>query len=77
MTLVAIASLVGAILVLIAFAGTQFKRLDPESRTHAVLNLVGGLILFTVATIERNPGFMLMEFVWSAVSLRSLIRRKG
>lgn len=73
--------LVGAVLILAAFAGTQFGRLDPYSLSYLVLNLVGSAILAVLAAIESQYGFLLLEGVWAIVSAWSLAgafrRRRG
>lgn len=63
---------IGAILILIAFAAAQFGAMDQHSRTYLLLNLVGSLILAVLAWRERQWGFLLLETVWSAVSLWGL-----
>ena len=65
--------IVGAILILVAFAGAQFGRLDQRSVAYLVLNLIGSLILAVLAAIESQLGFLLLEGVWSLVSLWSLV----
>jgi membrane-bound ClpP family serine protease len=69
-----VVQMIGAILVLIGFAGVQLKKLDPHSLTYIVVNLVGSAALAVVAAITSNWGFLLMEGVWAIVSARSLIR---
>lgn len=63
---------VGAILILVAFAAAQFGAMDPHSRSYLVLNFVGSLILAVLAWHERQWGFLLLESVWALVSLWSL-----
>ncbi len=65
--------IVGAILILVAFAGAQFGRLEQRSVAYLVLNLIGSLILAVLAAIESQLGFLLLEGVWSLVSLWSLV----
>ena len=65
--------IIGAILILVAFAGAQFGRLDQRSISYLVLNLIGSLILAVLAAIENQLGFLLLEAVWSLVSLWSLV----
>jgi hypothetical protein len=59
---------VGALLILIAFAATQFGAMDLHSRTYLALNFFGSLILAVLAWRERQWGFLLLESVWAAVS---------
>jgi len=63
---------VGALLILIAFAAAQFGAMDPHSRTYLVLNFFGSLILAVLAWRERQWGFLLLESVWAVVSCWSL-----
>ncbi|CAN5124295.1 MAG: CBU_0592 family membrane protein [Thermoleophilaceae bacterium] len=63
----------GALLILAAFAAAQFGRLDQHSRAYLVLNLVGSGVLAVLAYVESQWGFLLLEVVWAAVSLWSLV----
>jgi hypothetical protein len=65
--------IIGAILILAAFAGAQFGRLDQRSIAYLTLNLIGSLILAVLAAVESQLGFLLLEAVWSLVSLWSLV----
>jgi len=62
----------GALLILAAFAATQFDRLEPHSRPYLVLNVAGSLILTVLAWSERQYGFLLLEAVWALISLWGL-----
>lgn len=65
---------VGALMILAGFAGTQLGRMRADSLVYLVLNLVGAIVLTVLAVIEEQWGFVLLEGVWSAVSLWSLSR---
>jgi uncharacterized protein (DUF1786 family) len=65
---------VGAVLILSAFAATQLGAMDPRSRIYLVLNLAGSAVLAVLALDERQWGFLLLETVWAAVSLWGLIQ---
>jgi membrane-bound ClpP family serine protease len=67
---------VGAVLILLAFAAAQFGRLDVQSRAYLWLNLIGSIILAVLAWHERQWGFVLLETVWSIVSAWSLLRAR-
>ncbi|MBA2521710.1 MAG: hypothetical protein H0V25_00110 [Solirubrobacterales bacterium] len=64
--------IVGAILILVAYAGAQFGRLDQRSISYLVLNLIGSAILAVLAALESQYGFLLLEGVWAIVSAWSL-----
>jgi hypothetical protein len=68
-----VVQVVGAVLILVAFAAAQFGRMDTASRTYLWLNVVGSAILAVLAAIERQYGFLLLEGVWAVVSLWSLV----
>ena len=65
----------GALLILVAFAATQFGRLGQRSPSYLILNLVGSALLAYLALIEEQWGFLLLEAVWALVSLWGLATR--
>jgi hypothetical protein len=65
---------VGALLILLAFAAQQMGRMPADSRTYLLLNLVGSAVLAALALHEEQWGFLLLETVWAAVSAWSLVR---
>jgi hypothetical protein len=67
--------LAGAILVLAGFTLAQLRRLDPQSYTYLILNAVGGGILAALALEEEQWGFLLLEGVWTLVSVAGLVGR--
>ena len=66
--------ILGALLILAAYAGAQFGRLDQRSISYLLLNLIGSAILAVLAAIEGQLGFLLLEGVWAIVSAWSLAR---
>jgi hypothetical protein len=74
-----IVQIVGAILVLAAFVAAQLRLVHQESLVYLVLNVVGAGILAVLAFQEQQWGFLLLEGVWTLVSLRGVIQwaRRG
>lgn len=65
--------IVGALLILTAFAAVQFDRMRPDSRAYLTLNLIGSAILAVLALTSSQWGFLLLEGVWALVSAWGLI----
>ena len=68
---------VGAILILVAFGLAQAKVLDVHSALYLWLNVLGAATLAVLAVIERQWGFVLLESVWTIVSVWGLIKRRS
>jgi len=69
-------SLVGAILILAAYAGHQFGLIEHTDAAYSWMNLVGSLVLAIIAYRGQLWGFLLLEAVWAAVSLVPLLRSR-
>jgi hypothetical protein len=67
-------SIVGAVLILVAFAGSQLGRLTPSSVVYQVMNLFGAVLLTVVAVHDVQYGFILLEGTWAVVSAVGLYR---
>ena len=64
--------IIGALIILGAFAANQLGEMPTDSRLYLLLNLVGSAVLCILAVIEGQLGFILLEGVWAAVSGWSL-----
>ena len=61
--------ILGAVLVLAAYAAAQFRLLDARSVVYALLNLAGSAALALLALDGRQWGFLLLEGAWALISL--------
>ena len=74
MTLVDQAGVVGVGLVLVAYAGAAFGKLDPKAWPSLTLNLIGALLILGSLTESFNLSAVLMEGSWAIVAIAGLIR---
>jgi uncharacterized membrane protein YeaQ/YmgE (transglycosylase-associated protein family) len=70
-----ILQIVGAIMILGAFALAQFRVLNQQSYPYLFFNVIGSGILAALAAIEQQWGFLLLEGSWVLVSLWGIITR--
>jgi hypothetical protein len=71
-----LASFVGALLILVAYAGHQMGWMNPRSAAYNVLNAVGSGILGYIAFHPFQVGFVVLETVWTLISVYALLRPK-
>ncbi len=67
-------SVIGALMVLSAYALIQsgiWRELDPG---YLALNIVGSLLLGVVAIADQRVGFILLEFAWAGLGLVGVVR---
>ena len=74
MTLLDQAGIFGVGLVLVAYAGAAFGKLDPKAWPSLALNLIGSLLILWSLTVDFNLSAALMEGAWAAVAVAGLIR---
>ncbi len=68
-------SFLGALMILIAYAGHQFGRMNPRSFAYNILNAIGSGILGYVALFPFKLGFVILEFAWVLISIWAMTRR--
>lgn len=66
-------NLLGAGLILGAYAANQRGWIGPPDRSYSLMNLLGALLLLWVAIVDVRWGFILLEAVWAAISVPRLI----
>ena len=74
---VQLVSVLGSLLVLVAYVASQFGRLSAKGLAYAFANIVGSGILAVVAALEAQWGFLLLEGAWALVSLVAVMRQRA
>jgi hypothetical protein len=72
--MIQIVSVLGSLAILGAYTASQLGRLSTSALSYSVANAVGAAILSAVAVVERQWGFLLLESVWTLVSLAAVWR---
>ena len=72
--MVQIVSVIGSVLILSAYTANQSGRMSASTAAYSLINVVGAGILAVVAVLEEQWGFLLLEGVWTLVSLIALVR---
>ena len=67
-------SVLGAIMVLGAYAMIQVGYWRELDSGYLALNVIGSLLLGIVALIERQVGFVLLEFTWAGLAFLGVVR---
>ena len=65
----------GSLLILGAFIAAQFGLFDQTSYRYLFPNAVGSAVLTGTAVVSVEWGFILLEGVWSLVSVYSIVRK--
>ena len=68
------AGIFGVGLVLLAYAGAAFGKLDPKNWPSLACNLIGSLLILWSLTKAFNLSAALMEGAWALVAAAGLIR---
>jgi hypothetical protein len=68
------ASFVGAMLILVAYAGHQMGWMNPRRAAYNILNAVGSAILGYIAFHPFQVGFVVLEVTWTLISIYALLR---
>ena len=67
-------SVIGALMVLIAYGLIQAGTWRELDAGYLALNIIGSLLLGIVAIEDRRVGFVLLEFAWAGIALVGVAR---
>ena len=70
-------SFVGALLILIAYVGHQMGWVNARRPAYNILNALGSAILWWIALHPFQIGFLVLEGVWTIISLWALLRPRS
>jgi hypothetical protein len=70
-----IISIIGAVVILAAYALQHAKKVHAETAAYLALNLIGGVLLCVTAVANRQYGFIMLEGSWAVLSAWGLVRR--
>jgi len=71
-----VASLLAALMSLLAYGGHQMGRMDSRSPLYNILNTIGSAILGYIALHPSPDWVVLLEGAWVLISLYVLLRPK-
>jgi uncharacterized membrane protein YdcZ (DUF606 family) len=63
----------GALIVLIAFILNQIKKWKEDYLIYDVFNFIGSLLLVIYAIILSSYPFLVLNFIWAALSFRDIL----
>ena len=70
-------SFVGALLILIAYVGHQMGFINARRPAYNILNAIGSAILWWIALHPFQIGFLVLEGVWTLISIWALLRSRA
>ena len=67
-------SFLGALMILLAYGGHQLGWMNARRAAYNMLNAAGSAILVWIALHPFQIGFVVLETVWTAISVWALLR---
>ena len=71
-----LASFIGALLILAAYAGQQMGWMNTRGAAYNVLNAAGSGVLAYIAFHPFQIGFVVLELAWMLISVYALVRAR-
>lgn len=72
--LMQVVSILGAVLVLAAYAGNQTERIPVDSYSYQLMNLFGAGALTLAAFETQQAGLIIVEGTWTLISVGGLVK---
>ena len=69
------ASFLGAMLILVAYAGSQLGWMDARRTKYHLMNAVGSAILAYIALHPFQIGFVILEGTWALISVYAFVKQ--
>ena len=69
-----VVGIAGSLIICAAYFMVSRRMADPEGAAYQVANLVGAALLLVSLWFRPNPGAILIEVIWAAIALMSLVR---
>lgn len=76
MTIMEVVGTVGLLVLVIALALNLKKKVTSDSILYNLLNAVGGGCLFVNALYLKSWNFVVLEVIWTVLSISQLLKRK-
>jgi hypothetical protein len=70
-------SVLGSLLVLLAYVANQFGWPRMQGLAYAFANIVGSGVLAVIASLDAQWGFLVLEGAWASVSLVAAVRQRA
>lgn len=73
LTITTFIGVIGAVLVLVAFALNEWGKLDHDDVSYDALNAIGGACLAFYAYLLGSVPFLILNLIWTGVAVRDLL----
>ena len=77
MSLAELVQIIGALVILAPYLGSQLAGLRTDTATYLWPNALGSLLLAVLAVVDSQWGFALLEGVWCVVAFHGLFGLVG
>lgn len=64
---------IGVVLIILAYAAVQARRMGPEQLSYSVINLVGAAMILLSLKYNFNLASVIIEIFWILISLWGIV----